>query len=166
MFAASSFPATLAAAGTGLSTIVRAEWLAYQVLLANRPGGAVVAFGDYAIAHPIYAPAPYLGSASVRYTIDSDWLIARGRTLKGPVHGGFAQFQGLCTQLVTTPVFAGASFSWGDAYIDQCSRGQVSTGNLTTWRGVGTNHHLTFVARQLASYRAPSNGHAPPNVGP
>lgn len=166
IFAASSFPQTLTAAGTGLSTIVRAEWLVYQRLLANRPGGARIAFGDYAIAHPIYAPAPFLGSASVRYTITDEWLIARGRTLKGPVHGGFSQFQGLCGQLITNPAYCGASFSWGDDYIARCSQGQVGTGNLTTWRSVGTNHHLTFVARQLASYGAPSNGLAPPTVGP
>lgn len=166
VFTASSFPATLAAAGTGLSTIARAEWAAYKLLLTQRPGGRAVAFGDYAIAYPIYSPAPFLGAASIRYTITDDWLIARGRSLKGPVHGGFAQFQALCTQVVAHPAFCGAAFSWGDGYIDQCGQGQVGTGNLTTWRSVGTNHHLTFVARQLASYRAPSNGIAPPSVGP
>jgi hypothetical protein len=166
VFAASSFPAALTGVGTGLSTIARAEWAAYRLLLAQAPAGRALSFGDYAIAYPVYAPAPFLGSASIRYTITDDWLIVRGRSLKGPVYGGFGQFQQLCGQLVANPAYCGQTFSWGDEYIDQCSIGQVGTGNLTTWRSVGTNHHITFVARQLASYRVPSTGLAPPPVGP
>lgn len=141
------FHATLTGVGTGLSTITRAEWVAYKLLLSHAPAGRALCFGDYAIAYPIYAPAPFLGSASIRYTITDDWLIVRGRSLKGPVHGGFGQFQQLCGQLVANPAYSGPTFSWGDEYIDQCGRGQVGTGNLTTWRSVGTNHHITFVAR-------------------
>jgi len=166
VFAASSFPPNLGSAGVGVSTILRAEWAAYKLLLAQRPGNRSLSFGDYAIAYPTYTPAPYLGAASIRYAIDGEWLIFRGRTLRGPVYGGFSQFQQLCAQVIAHPSYCGNAFSWGDGYIERCGNGQEGTGNLTTWRTVGTNHHLTFVAQQLANYHVPLTGTAPPPVGP
>lgn len=165
VFVASSFPDTLAAAGVGQSTILRAEWATYRRLLSSSLPRAI-AFGDYAIAYPIYTSVPFVGSAAIRYTIDDDWLIVRGRSLKGPVYGGYGQYPVLCRTLSGTPHYRGAGFSWGDQYIDDCATGRVGTGGQTTWRAVGTNHHITFVNRQLASYRAPSTGHVPPHVGP
>ncbi|MHB1843987.1 MAG: beta family protein [Deltaproteobacteria bacterium] len=166
VFLGSAFPSSLAGMGVGLSTTPRAEWIAYTLLSQKPPGGRIVSFGDYAVAYPIYTAAPFLGSASIRYTVTDDWLIVRGRSLRGPVYGGFGQFQALCSQLVATPDFMGAGHSWGCRYIGQCASGQVGSGNLTTWRAVGTNHHLTFVARQLSSHVAPSTALAPPPVGP
>lgn len=161
-FAASAFPRNLAEAGVGTSTIARAEWAAYSGLLLH----AGIAFGDYAIAHPEYAPAPFLGSAAIRYTIQDEWLIVRGRLLTRPQYGGFSQFHSLCSQLVADRRFCGAGFSWGDDRILQCSRNQGGPGNLTTWRQVGTNHHLAFAVRQVANLPASSGLHAPPHVGP
>jgi hypothetical protein len=165
-FAASSFPNTLSAAGVGRATITRAEWEAYQLLLNTPPGGRLLSFGDYGIAYPVYESVPYAGAAAIRYTINDDWLIYRGRSVQGPRFGGYAQFHALCQQLVRDPEYRGAAFSWGDGLIDRCAQQQVGTGNLTTWRSVGTNHHIALVARQLASHRAPSSGAAPPPVGP
>lgn len=166
VIAGSSFPHLLTAAGRGVSTILRAEWAAYKLVGAMPPTGQAVAFGDYAIAYPVYTTVRFAGAAGIRYTITDDWLILRGRSVSGPVHGGFGQFRTLCTQLMAHPSYCGRSFSWGDTYISDCSAGSVGTGNMTTWRAVGTNHHLTFVARQLSNHRAASTGLAPPPVGP
>lgn len=166
VFTASSFPMDLRGFAPGVHSIPRAEWAAYKTLLGQQPGQRAPSFGDYTIAYPIYAPAPYLGAASIRYTTIDDWIIFRGRSLKGPVHGGFAQFPPLCAQVVAHPAYSSPGYSWGDGYIQNCANGQAGTGNLTTWRTVGTNRHITFVARQLSNYHAPSSGIAPPPVGP
>jgi hypothetical protein len=165
-FAASSFPNTLAAAGVGRATIARAEWEAYQLLLNTPPGGRLLSFGDYAIAYPIYESVPFPGSAAIRYTINDEWLIYRGRAVRGPRFGGFAQFHALCQQLLADPEYRGPAFSWGDGVIKLCAQQQSGPGNLTTWRSVGTNHHIALVGRQLSSHRAPSSGAVPPPVGP
>lgn len=165
IFAASSFPQDLSAAGTGFSTIPRAEWALYQSLLVNRPGGRAVSFGDYAIAHPIYRQVGFPGSAAIRYTHTNEWLVNRGRAVTGPVHGGYGQFQTLSAQLVAHGWYCGPNHCWGDQYIMACSQGG-GPGNNTTWRAVGTNHHLTYVAQQCASHRAPGSGISPPPAGP
>lgn len=159
-FAASSFPPDLSGVGVGMSTIERAEWSAYKALLQVNSLG----FGDYAVAYPEYAPAPYLGSAAVRYTIAEEWLIVRGRPLNRP--GGFTQFHSLCAQLVADARYCGPNFSWGDGRIEECAQNVGGTGNLTTWRQVATNHHLAFVSRQVANLSGASSAHAPARVGP
>ena len=45
----------------------------------------------------------------------------------------------------------GPEFSEGDRYISECAGGSAGTGNLTTWRKVGTNHHLEKVVRDISS---------------
>lgn len=165
-FGAGAFPNTLQSIGVGRGLIHRAEWEAYRMLIANPPGGRVLSFADYAIAYPVYDPVPYPGSAALRYTIDDDWLIYRGRSLRGPRFGGYAQFFGLCQQLVKDKEYRGKTFSWGDNEIDMCAQQKGGPGNLPRWRSVGTNHHVALVTRQLASYRVPSSGAAPPHIGP
>ena len=151
-FAGSAFPTMLQ--GVGMILIDRTEWLAWQHLRGRV--SRLVQFGDYCIAHPVYAPVPFTGSAAIRYTIDDYWLIVRGRSLRGGAYGGFSQFVALSQQLIADSRYCGRAFSWGDDYIYQCAQQTVGTGNLTTWRAVGTNHHITFVVRRLANLLAPS----------
>lgn len=166
VFVSSSFPRDLGGTGQGFSSIERAEWSVFKELLDAPPAGRLLSFGDYAIAHPEPSESGFLGSAAIRYTVENDWLIARGRSLTNPRFGGFDQFQTLSADLIKHPLYQGPSFSWGDDYIHRCATGQGGPGNLTIWREVGTNHHLVFVARQLSNYRAPSTGHGPLSVGP
>lgn len=164
-FAASAFPKLLSDVGVGRGVIARAEWEAHGLLISAPGLARPVAFGDYAIAYPIYEPTPYSGSAAIRYTVTTEWLIFRGRSLRLP--GAYKQFPALCQQLVADPQFCGSGFSWGDDQIVGYASGNLpGTGNTTTWRAVGTNHHVTFVARQVASRFAPSGKLAPPSVGP
>lgn len=162
-FAAGSFPQLFH--HVGAITITRGDWAIWQRLRAQKLGRRV-RFGDYAIAHPVFAILPFSGAANIRYTLESEWLVFRGHKLTGPAYGGHAQFVSLAAELAAHPSYCGASFSWGDSYISQCAAGTVSTGNATTWRAVGTNHHLTFVARQLARVTAPSVAPGPPPATP
>jgi len=152
-----SFPSTMAVIGPGASIIPRSEWRMYR-LLARRLGQQAVripCFGDYIINHPeilsidmrIVKPC-----ASVRYAVDDGWLIAKGQNVRDY---GFGQYRQLCRMVVCANQYSGPKFSSGDQYIYECSRGNASTGNLTTWRWVGTNHHLELVAREVSSFRVP-----------
>ena len=149
-----AFPVNLSDVNPGVGAIPRTDGALWQqVLQANlvrRPS-----FGDYCIAHP--APQEEIDprimhmSASVRYTAADEWLIFRGRDVRHPAFGGYGQFTGLSQLIIANAAYSQPAFSWGDDYIFRCANGQVGTGNATTWRRVGTNHHLTFVVRQLAN---------------
>jgi len=143
------FPVNLSNVPAGLRTIPRTEWQLWNCLddVPRRP-----IFGDYAIAHPdlpTVAPQVMRAAASIRYTADDSWVIARGHDVMTDRYGGFSQYHSLSQGLVEHDDFQGASFSWGDARIVACASGG-SPGSLTTWRQVGTNHHITYVVSQLA----------------
>ncbi len=134
------------------SVIERTEWRLWLELfprfreLPRRP-----AFGDYAISHPETPevdPRTMRASASIRYTAEQSWLVLKGRNLRD---NGFEQFREVSRELLAAPEYSGPSFSWGDRYIEGCAYERTGTGNLTTWRQVGTSHHLSYVVRQLAN---------------
>jgi hypothetical protein len=85
-------------------------------------------------------------SASIRYTTRDAWLILKGRNVR---QYGFDQYRELSRELVQRPEYNAAQYSWGDGFIKECADGRSGTGNATTWRKVGTNHHLTLVSRLL-----------------
>jgi hypothetical protein len=148
--AATSFPENL----TGLppsdcSFIPRLEWNLWKEILQGQPA-RIPSFGDYGISHPEPSevdPRVMRPSASIRYTANGSWLVLKGRNLRDH---GYEQFYDVCDDLIGRDEYNGRDFSWGDGYIDDCANRIVGTGNLTTWRKVGTSHHLTFVLRDLA----------------
>jgi hypothetical protein len=110
-----------------------------------------IIFGDYAISHPVQKeldPRTMRMSASIRYTTQENWLVVKGRNVR---QYGFDQYFELCKTLVKRPEFSGKDYSWGDNYIADCAAGRTGPGNATTWRKVGTNHHLTVVEQEIAS---------------
>lgn len=87
-------------------------------------------------------------SANIRYATDTVWLVLKGTRIKK----NDVQFHNLCKVLVARPEYKGATYSWGDQFIKLCSERTTNPGNLTTWRQVGTNHHLTLVSEQIATF--------------
>jgi hypothetical protein len=156
--AGTAFPEDMRKLKAGMHKLPRAEWHVWKLLLAAKAKlPRLPMFGDYAIAHPDLSeidPRMMTMSANIRYTIDSEWLILRGKSLE---KYGSTQFNEFCAALVGTPEFSGANFSAGDYYISRCAVGSAGPGNATTWRKVATNHHITFVSRQLASVTAASS---------
>jgi len=151
---AASFPEDLSdVEASDITRLSRREWTLWSTL-QKRPSALPrrdMIFGDYAIAHPIpkeLDPRVMLMSANIRYTAARNWLIVKGRNVR---QYGFEQYFELCRELVQLPEYSGRPFSWGDQYISDCADGMVGPGNATTWRKVGTNHHLTLVAKQLAN---------------
>jgi len=153
--AASSFPKSMGELSPGENTISRYEWLLfneYRSLLSKRERKPQ--FGDYTVAHPktlnmdmrLVKPA-----ASLRYTIDDKWLVVKGKNVRDYK---FKQYIEICKSVVNSGHFIGNNYSIGDEYILDCSKGNKSTGTLTTWRWVGINHHMTKIVTDLSSSRA------------
>jgi hypothetical protein len=64
---------------------------------------------------------------------------------------GFPQWPANAQLLCARPEFCGQHYSDGDRYIYTTSLQTQYTGIAGTWLQAGINHHLTFVARQIAS---------------
>jgi hypothetical protein len=136
------------------SSIPRLEWKLWTELVSTRSLPRAPIFGDYVIANPEPSevdPRVMRASASIRYTTAQSWLILKGRNLRDH---GFTQFHQVSRTLVNSPEYNGRDFSWGDAYINDCATQRASTGSLTTWRKVGTSHHIAFVLNQLSNFPA------------
>jgi hypothetical protein len=147
-----AFPVDMAAVGRGISTLPRSDWTMW-LSLRSMPLARQPSFGDYTAAHPDpkeIDPRLMQASASIRYAADTDWVIAKGRSVNSPSFGGYGQFNTLAAALISNPLFTGASFSWSSDYITACAAGGP-TGNLTTWRKVATNRHMSRTAHQIAS---------------
>lgn len=134
-----------------IGQLQRHEWLTWNSLIRNQSIVKIPAFSDYVVSGVEFNevdPRIIRMSANIRYTIDDAWLVAKGRNVK---EHGFEQSKDLCEKIVSNANFSGASFSAGDEWIDNRAKGSVPCGNATTWRFVGTNHHLEFVVDQLAN---------------
>jgi hypothetical protein len=110
-----------------------------------------VDYADYAIAHPVLATGPgYPPPPQLRYTTADNWLVLKGRR-NDP--RGNAQFQKICQIIAQRPDFVGARLGRADARIANGS--QEGPGNGTTWRAIGTTHHVDFVAARLTTLGEP-----------
>ena len=144
-----SFPENLSQiSANSIDTIERVEWNLYNELV--RSGlKRIPIFSDYTVSNSEVTemdPRLITMSASLRYTYDNYWLIVRGRSVKTQ---GWIQYHNLCANLLKRPEYMGNDFSWGDHYIEECANQKVGTGNATTWRKVGNNHHIEYVLTQL-----------------
>jgi hypothetical protein len=151
--AATAFPLSMADVKGPIQFVRRSEWLLYKALLGVLPSTVRrPTFGDYAIASPELPQGDMRllkPSATVRYAIDDGWIIAKGSNVRD---NGFEQYRGCCGTVTRSASYLGAGFSPGSEYIDRCCSGAAKTGNLSTWRWVGTNHHMTKVVHDLASF--------------
>jgi hypothetical protein len=149
------------------STVPRLEWRLWNVLRKRTPAlSRLPTFGDYAVQSAV-APDPeatfFPGAANIRYTCEDYWAIFRGRQL---TRYGYEQFHDLSERLQQQSFYSGPGFSWGDKFILDCAMQVEGTGNNSTWRKVGTSHHLTFVVHQLSSALGTSTGSGPRRAVP
>jgi hypothetical protein len=150
---ATAFPLSMAEVKGPIQYLSRKEWLLYKALMGRLALGARhPTFGDYAIASPELPQGDMRllkPSATVRYAVDNGWIIAKGSNVRD---NGFEQYRDCCGAVTAAASYLGAGFSPGSEYIERCRSGAAKTGNLTTWRWVGTNHHMTKVVHDLASF--------------
>lgn len=118
----------------------------------NRKYDINIIFSDYCINHPsFFEYIPGMSpSFNIRYTTDNSYLILKGDTIK---KGGLdpENIIKLCDEVIKSGYYKGDTFSWGDSYIATRCDHSDNCGNLSTWRKVGTNHHITLVVDQLSN---------------
>lgn len=152
-----AFPLNLTEFSPGQHLHPRRDWIAWKQFVSQLADDARwPAYGDYGTLHPVFSPPPRWAnfSASIRYTSDDDWVVMRGEGVFSPDSAGFEQWPANAMLLCERGEFCGGDFSYGDSYIAEIARNQEPTGNAETWLRAGLNHHLTFAARQVASFVA------------
>lgn len=109
-------------------------------------------FGDYAVAHPALTvtAGPYAPPPQLRYTVADRWLVLKGRRTDPRGH---AQFHHICKVIAGHHEFTGTPCGVADQRIAGGST--QGPGNGTTWRQIGTTHHLDFVALRLTTLGEP-----------
>jgi hypothetical protein len=150
--ASGAFPADLSAyAPRVLGERSRFDADLWAQIVARGRFESAIDFGDYAIAHPLLgAGVPFTAAPQLRYTTADKWLILKGRR-NDPA--GYEQFYTICRTIADHEEFAGAALGGADARIANPTA--YGPGNATTWRQIGTAHHLDFVALRLATFGEP-----------
>ena len=123
----------------------------YDHLRQRRRLPRIPTYGDYAVTNPILVTGlPYRASPQLRYTLADRWLVLKGGR-NDP--RGHEQFYDICQRVSAHPDFVGAALGDADARIaDARAKGP---GNASTWREIGTTHHLDYVVRRLTSLDEP-----------
>jgi Beta protein len=148
--ASASFPQYLARVPPGRSELPRLERALWtQLVDALGDGQRRPIFSDYGVTSRDIEeldPRMISVSANIRYTHRESFHVFKGQSLR---RASYEQFRDLSRAVLDSGLYCGEQFSWGDRYIKECASGLASTGNTMTWRKVATNHHLTFVVKQL-----------------
>lgn len=155
IIAGSGFPGSLSQIKKNTAQFFpRVEFKIWMFLLKNRKRlKRVPVFGDYGVVYPntpTLDPRIINPSARIRYTYNDAWLILKGHSLKVPPK--YKQYHSLSSKLIVRDEFQGRNYCWGDQYIEDCAAMMVTSGNLQKWVTIDTNHHLTFVTDQIASF--------------
>ncbi len=138
------------------ATVERSEWRSWK-RIAGTSVARVPTYSDCAIQHPVgvegFDPRVMQVSASVRYTLEDDWLLVKGvSTRRRPAR---QQFPELAKHLVYGYLrqhFAGAGHCEGCAAVKSAADGGGGFGSAEVWRRIGTVHHLTVVTQALRSW--------------
>jgi hypothetical protein len=110
-------------------------------------------YGDYTIVHPDFTPQDMRkikSAGKIVYTTAKSWWVRKG----GAFRGNEEQMHEHCAALVASGVFKGNDYSYGDDYIGKCAIKKAPPSNLTRWKDVAINHHMTHVLDDLATLGA------------
>lgn len=147
-----AIPESFAKLAKGSDEIPRHDWLFFKTLLtAMPPGMRRPIYGDHTIVHPEFTAMDMRkvkAAGKIIYTTRNTWATRKG----GAFRDNPAQMHAHCEQVVSNPAFAfrGAGFSYGDKYIADCAAKAETPSNLSRWKDVGINHHITTVVDDLA----------------
>lgn len=154
-----AIPQSFAVLSKGTDEVPRHDWIFYRELLKTLPSGMrCPTYGDYTIVHPEFTIGDMRTTkpaGKIIYTTPDSWMTRKG----GEFRGNAVQMHKHCDRIVNEPVFQfqGARFSYGDDYIAKCAVRQERPSNLTRWKNVAINHHITLVATDLAKLTSASS---------
>jgi len=133
---------------------VRHDWLFYEALTKQLSTGTRQPnYGDYTVVHPSFTVMDMRKikpSGKVVYTGPHKWAIHKG----GAFRDDPAQMHDHCSAILASGTFYGPTYSFGDDFIAECAARRKGPSNLTMWKQVAINHHITVVVRQLAKHGA------------
>jgi hypothetical protein len=149
---AGAFPADMSAFSPWtIGEPIRYDAALYDHLQQRKRLERMPTFGDYAVAHPLLATGPAFPPApQLRYTVADRWLTLKG-TRNDP--RGHEQFYEVCETIAQHPEFAGAALGKADAWIGNPHA--HGPGNASTWREIGTTHHLDYVVQRITTLGEP-----------
>lgn len=148
-----AIPESFAQLAKGSDEIPRHDWLFFKELMIAMPAGMRrPIYGDHTIVHPEFRAMDMRkikAAGKIVYTTPETWATRKG----GAFRDNPAQMHTHCAEVVNDPAFAfrGAGFSYGDKYIADCAVMAESPSNLSRWKDVAINHHITTVANDLST---------------
>lgn len=148
-----AIPESFAQLARGTDEIPRHDWLFFKELMNAMPAGMRrPIYGDHTIVHPEFTAVDMRkvkAAGKIVYTTPETWATRKG----GAFRDNPTQMHKHCAEVVRDPVFAfrGASFSYGDKYIADCAVMAEGPSNLSRWKDIMINHHITTVADDLAT---------------
>lgn len=142
--------------------VERVDWKAWRDVLYPRRSTLrrMPAFGDSAIQHPAgvegFDPKKMRVSATLRYATQDNWLLVKGEATD--VVPPSTQFPRLARRLTTSPLeehFEGEDHCSGCEGVVRAAGGAPGYGSATTWRCLGTVHHITTAVEGLRALSWP-----------
>lgn len=121
-------------------------WYQMREAIADRTD---LAFGDYGTGGASMKdgdPVKMTVAPKLSYTAEDRTYFFRERLDE---KRSYSRFREICERVTTALYYSGETFSEGDAYLQGCANGTVSTGNAERWIRISTNHHLALTRRQV-----------------
>jgi len=158
IFASGAFPENLSECKLDEHTLLpRFDWQNWLYHIQAKKLIRNPIYSDYAIRNPIFNAALqyYSSTTSIKYSLEKDWLIMKGKIRKYELYLANAKLL-----VEDTNFFYGEKFSWGDKNIAQRaahyheyvkSHSTKGAGNTEDWIAWGINHHLILVVNQIAN---------------
>lgn len=165
IFASGAFPENLSECKLDEPTsLPRFDWQNWSRHIREKKLTRNPIFADYTIRNPIFKEALqyYTPTPSIKYTLENDWLILKGKMRQ---HEHYLANAKLLVEDMTD-TFRGEKFSWGDKniaekakyyhqYVKDIKSGKLKqgkgTGRNTDWIAWGINHHVIVVLNQIAN---------------
>jgi hypothetical protein len=154
---ACAFPLNMSIVQRNSEALVeRSEWVGWRDNLYQQRNNLqrLPTFSDCAIQRPEgvedFDPIRMQVSASIRYTLEEEWLLIKGQSTRSTRPG--EQFPALARKLVYGSLrsrFYGASHCKGCELIKAAADGESGLGSPEVWRQLGTIHHLSVVTQAL-----------------
>jgi hypothetical protein len=135
------------------ASVDRHEWILYQQLITQlHTEDRIPTFGDYTIEQAGFPEEMDMRlvnpAGKIVYSSDDTWYVPKG----GSFRNNPAQMVQHCKSIVHSGHFRGSQYSFGDKRIEETSTLAQGTGNLTTWKTVGINHHITLMVELLSNF--------------
>jgi hypothetical protein len=135
-------------------SVMRTEFAAWMRIARMYGWNRTLHFADYSIIRPGYMDnVPNKNTnAKIRYTSGAAIHYVRGCSREEiPIS---TQYPRLAERLVNSRFFKSERFSHADAFFANVARGLCNSVDMGHWVQLDSNHHLSYVARQVESFLA------------